>query len=231
MVPFDSQWLVLLIVPALLLSFLAQLLVQLGLARGSKRGAKMSGYAAARQLLDGSGLYDVRVEQVPGHLNNHYDPRRGLLQLSPDVYHGRDLSAVGTAAHEAAHAIQQHQRFRLLLRVRNVAVPAASFGSGAGILLALAGLVFRSPPLLAGGVVLFSGAVFLQLVNLPCEFDASWRARRRLLDLGVVHSTELSPVKGVLNAAALTYLAATLQSTFTLVQWAASALGGPRRGV
>ena len=136
------------IVPALGIALFAQLVMQTVYSRSSRVPAKMSGYAVARQVLDGSGLYDVEIEQVPGPLSNHFDVRRGVLQLSPDVYHGRHLLAAGIAAHEAGHAIQAARGFRLLA-VREVAVPAAVFGSGAGILVG-GGRVNRAIPSVLG---------------------------------------------------------------------------------
>ena len=160
----------------LAIALFAQLVMQTVYSRSSRVPAKMSGYAVARQVLDGSGLYDVEIEQVPGPLSNHFDVRRRVLQLSPDVYHGRHLMAAGIAAHEAGHAIQAARGFRLLA-IREVAVPAAVFGSGAGILVAVVGLIVRFPPFMAVGILLFGGVLVVQLVNLPVELHASGCAR------------------------------------------------------
>ena len=206
------------IAPALLLGLIAQMMVRSAYSKGSEVAAKMSGFAAARRVLDSAGLHEVGIEQVPGHLSDHYDPRAKVLRLSGDVYHGRSMASVGIAAHEAGHAIQDAQRYMPLV-VRNAAVPAASFGSNAGIILLMLGVIFNLGPLLLFGIILFSAVVFFQLVNLPVEFDASSRAKRQLVDLGIVRDQEMQYVNRVLNAAALTYVAATLQAILTLLYY------------
>jgi Zn-dependent membrane protease YugP len=204
--------------PALILSFVAQWLVSSAYARGQQMAARVSGFAAARQILDAAGLYNVAVEAVPGHLSDHYDPRDKVLRLSTEVYHGRTLAAVGIAAHEAGHALQDAHGY-LPLIIRNIAVPAAGFGSHAGLILMMLGLLFSAQWLLLAGIVLFSCVVFFQVVNLPVEFNASSRAKQLLVQLGIVDAYEMAPVKKVLNAAALTYVAATLQAILTLVYY------------
>jgi Zn-dependent membrane protease YugP len=177
-----------------------------------------SGYAAARHILDAAGLHNVQIEQVGGHMSDHYDPREKVLRLSSDVFHGRTLTAVGIAAHEAGHAIQDGVGY-LPLIVRNFAVPAASFGSSAGGILMLLGVMMSFKPLLLVGIIVFSGVVFFQLVNLPVEFNASTRAKRLLVTEGIVHPDEMGAVNSVLNAAALTYVAGTLQAVLTLAYY------------
>jgi Zn-dependent membrane protease YugP len=217
--------LLLFIAPALILGFLAQMMVRSTFARSSQVAARMSGYAAARHVLDGSGLYDVQIEQIPGHLSDHYDPHHKVLRLSSEVYHGRNMSAVGVAAHEAGHALQDAKHYAPLM-IRNAAVPAASFGSNAGILLAALGVFLGMQPLLLIGIAVFAGVVFFQVVNLPVEFNASTRAKRELVDLGIINQQELPYVRKVLNAAALTYVAATLQSILTLLYYLLHFMGG-----
>jgi Zn-dependent membrane protease YugP len=187
-------------------------------ARGQQLPAKMSGFAAARQILDSGGLYNVAVEPIPGHLSDHYDSRDKVLRLSTDVYHGRSLAAVGIAAHEAGHALQDARGY-LPLVIRNVAVPAASFGSSGGMVLMMLGLIFSAQWLLLLGILLFSCVVFFQVINLPVEFNASSRAKQLLVQLGIVDAYEMGPVNKVLNAAALTYVAATLQAVLTLLYY------------
>lgn len=223
---FDFR-LLLFIAPAMILGFIAQAMVRSAYARGSQVAAKMSGFAAARHILDSASLYDVSIEQIPGQLSDHYDPRHKVLRLSSDVYHGRTLSAVGIAAHEVGHAIQDAERYTPLV-IRNAAVPAAGFGSNAGILLLILGIIFGFPPLVWLGIILFSAVVIFQIVNLPVEFNASTRAKRRLVDLGIIDNQELPYVKSVLNAAALTYVAATLQSILTLLYYVMIFAGGRR---
>jgi uncharacterized protein len=206
------------IAPALLLGMIAQMWVRSAYSKGSQVAAKMSGFAAARRVLDSAGLSGVGIEQVPGQLSDHYDPRAKVLRLSGDVYHGRSMAAVGIAAHEAGHAIQDAQGYMPLV-IRNAAVPAASFGSNAGMILLILGVIFQLGPLLLFGIILFGAVVFFQLVNLPVEFDASARAKRQLVDLGIVPDQEMQYVNRVLNAAALTYVAATLQAVLTLLYY------------
>ena len=215
---FTPIGLLLFTLPAVGLALLAQMWVSSAYAKGQGFGTQLSGYAAARQVLDGAGLYDVQIEPVSGHMTDHYDPRDKVLRLSGDVFHGRTLTAVGIAAHEAGHAIQDGVGY-LPLIIRNFAVPAASFGSSAGGILMLLGLVMSLPYLLLAGIVLFSGVVIFQLVNLPVEFNASTRAKRLLVTEGIVHPDEMGPVNNVLNAAALTYVAGTLQAVLTLAYY------------
>jgi uncharacterized protein len=206
------------IAPALLLGFLAQMWVKSAYARAQRQPAPLTGAAAARHILDSAGLNNVAIEQTPGHLSDHYDPRHKVLRLSQEVYQSRSLAAVGIAAHEAGHAIQDARNYAPLV-VRNLAVPAAGFGSSIGLTLAFFGMIFSIGPLLLAGIVLFSGVVFFQLVNLPVEFNASSRAKAQLDSLGIVGPNEMPYVRKVLAAAALTYVAATLQAVLTLLYY------------
>jgi Zn-dependent membrane protease YugP len=149
-------------------------------------------------------------------LSDHYDPRGKVLRLSPDVYSGRSLAALGVACHEAGHAFQDAKGYAPL-QIRNLAVPAANFGSNIGIWMAIIGAAMNFRPLLLIGIVLFAAVVFFQVVNLPVEFNASTRAKHYLSEYGLVSSADAPAVAKVLNAAALTYVAATLQSIMTLL--------------
>lgn len=213
---FTQIELLLFTLPAIGLALLAQTWVSSAYAKGQQFSSPLSGFAAARNILDSAGLYDVQIEPVSGHMSDHYDPGDKVLRLSSDVFHGRTLTAVGIAAHEAGHAIQDGVGYVPLI-VRNFAVPAASFGSGAGTILMLLGVMLSFKPLLLLGIIVFSGVVFFQLVNLPVEFNASSRAKQLLVTEGIVHPSDMGPVNSVLNAAALTYVAATLQSVLTLL--------------
>jgi Zn-dependent membrane protease YugP len=228
MFPSYNIGLLLFTAPALILAFVAQWMVSSAYARGNQIAARMSGFLAARHILDAAGLPGVQIEAIPGQLSDHYDPRAKVLRLSADVYHGRSLAAVGIAAHEAGHAIQDAAGYMPLI-IRNFAVPAASFGSNAGMLLCVLGLVMNFEWLLLAGIVLFSGVVFFQLVNLPVEFNASTRAKRLLVETGIVDAAEMGPVKSVLNAAALTYVAGTLQAVLTLLYYIFRYAAGQRR--
>ena len=204
--------------PALLLGIWAQMMVKSTYARAQRVAAPLSGAAAARHILDSAGLHGVNVEITPGHLSDHYDPRQKVLRLSQEVYQSRSMAAVGIAAHEAGHAIQDARAYAPLV-VRNLAVPAAGFGSNVGMMMAMIGMIFSFPLLLMLGIILFSAVVFFQIVNLPVEFNASARAKAQLVELGVVDAGEMRYVNKVLNAAALTYVAATLQAILTLLYY------------
>jgi uncharacterized protein len=203
--------------PAFLLGLWAQMRIHVTYAQAQKMAAPLSGVAAARYILDSAGLQNVSIEQIPGQLSDHYDPREKVLRLSQDIYNNRTLAAVGIAAHEAGHAIQDAQAYAPLM-IRNAAVPTANLGSGAGILMVFLGaFLHMNPYLIWIGIGLFSCVVFFQLVNLPVEFNASARAKAQLVQLGVINQQELVYVSKVLNAAALTYVAATLQAIMTLL--------------
>jgi Zn-dependent membrane protease YugP len=214
---FDFRYL-LIIAPALLLGMWAQFRVRSTYAAAQRVPSRLSGAAAAQYILQSAGIGEVGIEQIGGQLSDHYDPRGKVLRLSHDVYHGRTLAAVGIAAHEAGHAIQDARNYAPLV-IRNLAVPAAGFGSNAGLLLLILGVVFRWDMLLLAGIVLFGCVVFFQLVNLPVEFNASTRAKAELVNLGVVDPQEMPYIRRVLSAAALTYVAATLQAMLTLLYY------------
>lgn len=217
MVWFDPLYLVF-IAPALLLAIWAQYRVRSTYAEASQVPAPLSGAAAARHVLDTAGLHDVGIEMTHGFLGDHYDPHHRVLRLSPEVYHERTMAAVGIAAHEAGHALQHAEAYAPLV-VRNAAVPAANFGSSLGMLLLFFGLAMALQPLIWAGIALFAGVVFFQVVNLPVEFNASSRARQQLAALGIVDPEGMYYVSRVLNAAALTYVAATLQAILTLAYY------------
>jgi Zn-dependent membrane protease YugP len=173
-------------------------------------------------------LEQVDIEEVPGFLSDHYDPRAKVLRLSPENFRGRSLAAVGIAAHEAGHALQDAHRYAPML-IRNLAVPLANFGSSFGMIIFMIGLGLGFQSIALAGLVLFGGVAFFQLVNLPVEFDASARAKRELVEQGIIDQSELYEVQRVLNAAALTYVAATLQSVLTLLYYISLYLGQQRR--
>lgn len=215
------------VAPALLLAAWAQMKVHAAYAAARQEPAPLSGAAAARHILDSAGLTNVEIEEVPGFLSDHYDPRAKVLRLSPENYRSRSLAAVGIAAHEAGHAIQDAHAYAPLV-VRNAAVPVANFGGGISMFLLFAGLFMHLPLLFWAGIALFSTVVFFQLVNLPVEFDASSRAKAQLVGLGIVPQQEMAHVNGVLNAAAWTYVAGTLQSVLTLLYYLSMFSGNSR---
>jgi len=221
---FDP-WYLIWVSPAVLLAAWAQWRVQAAFAAAAREPAPLSGAAAARLILDSAGATDVGIEPVPGRLSDHYDPRVKMLRLSEDVYGSRSLAAVGIAAHEAGHALQDAEG-SAMMAVRNAAVGVANFGSGLGLIVFMIGLGLALKPLAWLGIVLFAGTVFFQIVNLPLEIDASNRAKAQLMTLGVVSADGMPAVNGVLNAAAWTYVAATLQSALTLLYYASYLTSG-----
>ncbi|MGA2066139.1 MAG: zinc metallopeptidase [Thermoguttaceae bacterium] len=203
--------------PALLLGLWAQFRVKSTYAATRQMPAPLSGAAAARHVLDSAGLQNVAIEQIPGELSDHYDPRDKVLRLSPEVYQSCSLAAVGIAAHEAGHALQDAYAYAPLV-LRTAAVPVAGFGSKIGIWLVILGAIFHMNPMLIwAGIILFSGVVVFQIVNLPVEFNASSRAKQQLVALGIIDQEQLYYVEKMLNAAALTYVAATLQALMVLL--------------
>jgi Zn-dependent membrane protease YugP len=189
----------------------------------------LSGAEAARELLRRRGVDGVQVEEVQGFLSDHYDPGAKVLRLSPDVYHGRSLSALGVAAHEAGHALQHATKYAPL-GFRSLVVKPASFGSNAGMYAVMGGMLLGMPGLVWIGIVLFSFFVLFTLVTLPVEFNASSRAVAALHDAGMISAAEVEPTRKVLSAAALTYVAAAISSIMTLLYllWRAGVLGGQR---
>lgn len=190
----------------------------------------ITGAEAARMIVQGMGNNLVArqnpdfdhasftVEQTQGFLSDHYDPRDKTLRLSPDIYHGKSLAALGVAAHEAGHALQDAEAYGAL-KLRNAIVPVASIGSNGAFIFLIAGMLMQIPGLMLVGVVLFSAIVAFQLINLPCEFDASKRAREQLLALNMVTTEEDVQVKRVLGAAAMTYVAAAVTAIMTLLYY------------
>jgi hypothetical protein len=223
---FDPMYLIVL-APAILLGLWARSSMMSAYSQASQIPAPLSGAAAARHILDSAGLHGVPVEPTPGQLSDHYDPTNKVLRLSMENYQGRSLSAVGIAAHEAGHAIQDAERYAPLV-IRNLAVPAASFGGSGGLLILILGAMLNMPSLIWVGLILFGGIAAFQLINLPVEYDASARAKKILVQMGIVHPEEMPHVNKVLNAAALTYVAGTLEAILTLGYYAMMFLGGGR---
>jgi Zn-dependent membrane protease YugP len=217
----------LMIAPALLLMLWAQMRVKSTFAAAQKVPTPLSGAAAARHILDSAGLQNVAIERVAGQLSDHYDPRAKVLRLSEDVYSSRSTAAVGIAAHEAGHALQDAHSY-LPLVIRNAAVPAATFGGNMSMIMIIAGALLSAPKLIVVGIVAFACVVFFQLVNLPVEFDASNRAKRLLVDHGIVGTSDMVYVNRVLNAAAWTYVAGTLQAVMTLLYYIVRFTGSSR---
>jgi Zn-dependent membrane protease YugP len=176
----------------------------------------MTGAEVARRVLDANGLQEVPVEETPGTLSDHYDPRNRSLHLSSDVYHGRAVSSTAVAAHEVGHAIQ-HARAYTFFKFRSALFPAVAFASQIWVLFVFGGLIMGAFGLAYIGIALYAIAVLFQFVTLPVEFDASNRAKAQLSELGLVASNEAGGVKSVLRAAAWTYVAGALAAVATLL--------------
>lgn len=215
MIGFDPLYF-LAIAPAMLLAFWAQGRVRHNYAVASQVPAPLSGAAAARHLLDSAGLQSIAIEPIAGQMTDHYDPSHKVLRLSEGVYGHRNMAAVGIAAHEAGHALQDAHRYAPLV-VRNLAVPLANFGGSASMIMIMIGAMTSLRILIPLGIIAFSAMVLFQLVNLPVEFDASNRAKKQLVEHRIVSSQDMQYVNGVLNSAAWTYVAATLQAVLTLL--------------
>ena len=215
--------------PPLALMMWAQWRVKSNVAKGGQVPANMTGAAAARLILDRAGLQSVGIEPVQGELSDHYDPRSKTLRLSPEIYGRKSAAAVGIAAHEAGHALQDASNYAPLV-IRSAAVPAATAGGKiagmaimGGFLLAMFagadGLGSLSRPLILVGILGYAAVLFFQVVNLPVEFDASNRAKRLVTELGIVDQEGGVWVNKCLNAAAWTYVAATLSTAATMLYY------------
>ncbi len=206
--------------PALILGLWAQSKVKSNFRKYSQVGnlGRLTGAEAARRILDSQGLYAVEVEEARGFLSDHYDPGAKVLRLSRDVYHSQSIAAVGIAAHEAGHAVQDQTRYAPL-GLRTAIVPTVQIGSVLGPIMFFIGL-FVTPTLAWIGLALFALTAVFTLVTLPVEFNASRRAKQLLVTQNILIQQELEGVNKVLDAAALTYVAATLQALSTLAYYA-----------
>jgi Zn-dependent membrane protease YugP len=204
---------------AIIVSAIAQITVSSTYSKYAKvRSRKnMPACEAARFILDYNGLANVRIEQVRGNLTDHYDPRTKVLRLSESVYHSASVAALGVAAHEAGHALQDQQGY-MPLRLRSALVPLANFGSQLSWIVVILGFMLGYMGLVDLGILLFCGVLLFQLVTLPVEFNASSRALAALEGGGVLDMDEVGQTKKVLSAAALTYVAAVLVSLLQLAR-------------
>ena len=215
---FDYYYIVL-VVPTIILSLIAQIMVKSTFAKYSKIpcSKRITGQDSAALLLRSNHINDVRIESVQGSLTDHYDPSSKVVRLSQPVYGENSIAAVGVAAHETGHAIQ-HARKYGPLALRSYLVPVANIGSMLGPYIAMAGLFLAIPILLNIGIILFGGAVLFYVITLPVEFDASARAIAILRSNNVLTKDELNGVKKVLTAAAMTYVASALTAMMSLLR-------------
>jgi Zn-dependent membrane protease YugP len=223
------MWMVM--IPGLVISGLASWLVKSAFHRYSQVASSRgyTGAQAAQVLLDQAGIHDVRIVPAHGFLSDHYNPATRELALSEQVYGSNSIAAVGVATHEAGHAIQ-HARGYAPLWLRSALVPVASIGSNLSYLVLMLGLMTGVMGLSLIGVLLFSTVVLFQIITLPVEFDASARAKRLVVEAGIIHPEERVGIDRVLNAAAMTYVAAVVSSLLTLLYFLlrSGILGGRR---
>lgn len=211
-----------LLVPALIFAFYAQSKVKSTFTRFSQvsSASRLTAAEAVSEILRYSPASEVSIERVPGHLTDHYDPRKKVLRLSDSVYHSTSIAALGVAAHEAGHAIQHAQKYSFLM-MRNAFYPIASIGSNLAFPLFFIGLIFSrggTRVLMDVGILLFSAAVLFTVITLPVEFDASRRALAILRERGFLNAAELNGARSVLRAAAMTYVASTAMAAIQLLR-------------
>jgi Zn-dependent membrane protease YugP len=178
----------------------------------------LTGAEVARRVLDANGLQEVPIEETPGQLSDHYDPKNRSVHLSPDVYHGRSISSSAVGAHEVGHALQ-HAKSYAFFKFRSAMFPAVAFASQIWVLFLIGGIFLQLTGFIVVAVALYSIAVLFQIVTLPVEFDASSRAKEQLRDLGLVGSSEGAGVNSVLKAAAWTYVAGALAAVAVLLYY------------
>ena len=225
---FDPLYLMFML-PGLALSIWASYRTKSAFKKYSKVRSMMghTGAQAAKAMLDRAGIYDVKITRSHGLLSDHYNPVTKSLALSEQVHDSPSIAAIGVATHEAGHAIQ-HAKSYGPLWLRSTLVPTASIGSSIGYIVMLIGLFMASQNMVLIGAVLFSMVLLFQIVTLPVEFDASNRAKKLVVEYGIISPTEREGVDRVLNAAALTYVAAAVSTLLTLVYFLmrAGLLGG-----
>ena len=212
-------WILYFIVP-MIIGFVAQHRVKSTFAKNLQVPVAngMTGAEVARRVLDANGLHDVIVEETPGSLSDHYDPRNRSVHLSSDVYRGKSLASTAVGAHEVGHAIQ-HAKSYGFFRFRSALFPAVAFSSRLWMVFLLGGIFLQVAGLVYVAIALYSVAVLFQIVTLPVEFDASSRAKQQLRDLGLVATTESDGVASVLKAAAWTYVAGALAAVAMLLYY------------
>ncbi len=225
---FDPFYFIVL-APGFILSLWATARVKSSFRKWGKVPTRMTGAQAARQMLDHAGLHNVEIKRSGGFLSDHYNPATRSLGLSDDVFGRASISAIGVACHEAGHAIQ-HANLYFPLQLRSTFVPLANIGSSLSWVVLMLGFMLGTMGLIQLGILLFSVSVFVSLVTLPVEFDASKRAKQLVVNYGILSPQEQIGVAKVLNAAALTYVAAAVTSILTLLYFLmrAGLLGGSR---
>ena len=229
---FFNPYYLLFMAPAIIMMIVVQLYVNSAYKKWGQVPTRnrMSGAEAAQRLIRSGGLYDVNIEGVSGRLSDHYDPRKKTLRLSQGVYEGRSVASLAIAAHELGHAMQDRDDY-FPLRLRSALIPAVNIGSYLGWILIIIGIFLKMTGLAWLGVAVFAGGALFALATLPVELNASARAKRLLVESGIiVGQDEQRGVNNVLNAAALTYVAALITAVLQLLYYVTLVLGiGGRR--
>ena len=227
---WNDYYYFILVVPALIISLIAQAKVKTTYAKMSKvmNSRGLTGAQAAANVLRYYGISDVRIEQVAGSLTDHYDPRSNVIRLSEGVYNANSIAAVGIACHEAGHAAQHAENYKPIA-VRNLVLPVANIGSASGLWIALIGLAMNFRIMILIGIILYAFVAIFQLVTLPVEFNASSRALKVIDETNMLEGEEYTGAKKVLSAAAMTYVAALLVSIMSLLRVILRAKGGSHR--
>jgi Zn-dependent membrane protease YugP len=232
-IPFFDPTYLLFMVPAFLVMMLAQFYVSASYSKWSKVAARsrLTGAQAAQRLISSGGLYNVSIQPIQGNLSDHYDPRSKVLSLSPAVYQGASVASLAVAAHELGHAMQDQEGY-IPLKLRAALVPAVNIGSYLGWILIFLGLILRMTPIAELGIVVFSAGLVFAVATLPVELNASARAKQLLVNSGLISGPdEEHGVNSVLNAAALTYVAAVVTAAMQLLYYVflVGGMGGRRR--
>ncbi|MBO7217683.1 MAG: zinc metallopeptidase [Clostridia bacterium] len=214
---FDIYYLIF-ILPAVIISLIAQVKVKSTFSKYSKVEAAITGAEAARRVLSSHGVTNVTIERVSGNLTDHFDPRTNVIRLSESVYNARTVAAVGVAAHEAGHAVQYAENYTPIV-IRNKIVPLVNFASRSSWFILILGVALSIEPLLWAGIALFALTTLFHLITLPVEFNASRRAIETIEGQYMLGDNEANGAKRVLSAAAMTYVAALLVSLAQLLRF------------
>ncbi len=216
---FYDYYYLILVVPALILSLVAQANVKSTYAKMAKinNTRRITGAEAAMRVLSHYGINNVQVQMTQGKLSDHYDPRSNVIRLSPEVFSGSSIASVGIACHEAGHAAQHAQNYAPI-KMRNAVLPVANFGSSMGFTIAILGYFLGMEIIVNIGIILFAAVVLFQLITLPVEFNASSRALKVISETNMLYEDEIPKARKVLTAAAMTYIAALIVSMMSLLR-------------
>ncbi len=216
---YIDQYYLILVLPAIILSLIAQVKVKTTYSKYSKKlnSKGLSGAQVAREILDNGGLYNVQVQMIPGQLTDNFNPQTNVVSLSEEVYNGTSVAAMGIAAHECGHALQ-HANNYAPVKIRSKMVPVVNFSSTISWIVIVLGLAMANETIAMIGVFLMAAATVFYLVTLPVEFNASRRAKALIVDLKLAGGDDSKGVKKVLSAAAMTYVTAFLTSLMSLIR-------------